>query len=234
MSEINVILIEDDPDLRESLVNIFELSGFYVDAVSCAIDFYKTLNVIRYDVAIIDIGLPDQSGLRIVEFLREKTGLGIIILTAFSTISDRVVGYESGADHYFSKPVNSFELIAAIKSLHSRMAGQLPLINNEEYWRLEKSSWKLVCPEGKSIKLTAKEMGFLSPLMQQPSDTISRITLMHELNYPNDEYGSRSMDSLLRRLRKKVADEMQKELPVQTIRSTGYCFSASAIIMSGG
>lgn len=233
MSEINIILIEDDSNLRESLLKIFELSGFYVDAVSCAMDFYQTLNVIRYDVAIVDLGLPDQSGLRIVEFLREKTGLGIIILTALNTISNRVEGYECGADHYFSKPVNSFELIAAIKNLHDRMAGQLPHIINSNSWRLEKSSWKLASPEGKSIKLTAKEMGFLNPLMQQPSEVISRMELMYELNYPNDEYGSRSMDSLLRRLRKKVTNEMQIELPVQTIRSTGYCFSASAVIMAG-
>jgi len=233
MSEINVIVLEDDSDLRESLVNMLELSGFYVDSVGCAMDFYQILNAVRYDVAIIDIGLPDQSGLTIIEFLRENTGLGVIVLTAKSTISDRVLGYDSGADHYFTKPADGFELVAAIKSLHNRMAGQLPVLSAIDSWRLEKSTWQLVSPEGKAIKLTAKEMSFLNLLMRHHGDCVTRAQLILELGYSGDEYGNRAMDSLLRRLRKKVLDGLYLELPVQTVRSAGYCFSARAIILTG-
>jgi len=233
MIEINVILVEDDDDLRESLAEVLELSGFYVDTVNCAMAFYQTLNIVRYDVAIVDIGLPDQSGLKIVEFLREKTELGIILLTAKSSVEDRVLGYESGADHYFVKPVDSFELMAAIRSLYGRM-GSLPAIAKITHWRLERSSWKLVCPEGQEIKLTAKEMTFLNLLMQQSGECVTRIELLAELAYSDDEFGNRSMDSLLRRLRKKVMEEMHQELPVQTIRASGYCFSAVSVILTGG
>jgi len=234
MTEIKVILVEDDDDLRESLAEVLELSGFHVDTVNCAMAFYQTLNIINYDVALVDIGLPDQSGLKIVEFLREKTGLGIILLTAKSAVADRVLGYESGADHYFVKPVDSFELMAAIRSLHGRMRGPLRTVAEMTHWHLERSTWKLVCPEGKYIKLTAKEMTFLNILMQQSGECVARSRLLDELGYFDDEFGNRSMDSLLRRLRKKVKDEIHKELPVQTIRASGYCFSAMSVILSGG
>ncbi|MBW6453241.1 MAG: response regulator transcription factor, partial [Methyloprofundus sp.] len=180
MTDINVILVEDDDGLRESLAEVLELSGFHVDAVNCAMAFYQTLNLISYDVALVDIGLPDQSGLEIVEFLREKTRLGIILLTAKSTVADRVLGYESGADHYFVKPVDSFELMAVIRNLYGRRVEQLPSVSEMTHWCLERSTWKLICPEGSDIKLTAKEMKLLNRLMQQPGECVMRSQLLNE------------------------------------------------------
>ena len=107
MSDVNVILVEDDIDLRDSLVEMLELSGFYTEGVGSAQEFYQALNTVRYDVAVIDLGLPDQSGLKVVEFLRDKTNMGIIILTARTSLNDRILGYDCGADHFFSKPVDT-------------------------------------------------------------------------------------------------------------------------------
>ena len=90
MSDVNVILVEDDTDLRDSLVEMLELSGFYTQGCSSAQEFYQLLSAVRYDVAVVDLGLPDQSGLKTVEFLREKTNMGIIILTARTSLNDRI------------------------------------------------------------------------------------------------------------------------------------------------
>jgi DNA-binding response OmpR family regulator len=211
---------------------VLELSGIYVDGVASAMEFYQLLHIVRYDVAIIDIGLPDQSGYEIAEFLREKTSLGIIILTAKGELEDRVKGYESGADHFFVKPVDHLELVAAIKSLHGRVSGNLPDVSQAlECWRLNMSSWQLASPDGMALKLTAKEIEFLEKLIEQPDATISRQMVIEELGYPTDDYGNRSLDAMVRRLRKKVFEEFNMDLPLQTVHGVGYCFSASAIIL---
>ena len=234
MNDIHVILVEDEVLLRDSLSEMLELSGIMVDGVGTAMELYQVINTVTFDVAVVDIGLPDQSGLKIVEFLRKNTSTGIILLTAKGTLSDRVEGYNCGADHFFVKPVDSKELIAAIHSLHGRLVNHDKKITKDiSRWRLDKSSWKLVCPEGREVKMTAKEMLFMETLMAQAGETISREVLIKILNYPLDEYGSRSMDAMLRRLRKKCEQSLDNSIPVQTVRTLGYCFSSAAIILNG-
>ena len=234
MNKINVILVEDDDAFRNYLVEIIELSDISADGVNCAMDFYQAINTVKYDVAVIDIGLPDQSGLRIVEFLRENSNIGIILLSGLSSASNRVEGYNCGADHYFVKPVESKELIAAIRNLHTRLIETSPEPEqNIGRWTLDKTSWKLACPEGREVKMTSKEMTFMAALMSCAGENVSRQTLNEILNYPSDEYGNRSMDAMVRRLRKKSAQELQENLPVQTVHAIGYCFSSPAIVLTG-
>ncbi|MFK5947298.1 MAG: response regulator transcription factor [Methylococcales bacterium] len=234
MNDIHVVLVEDEDPLRDSLSELLELSGILVDGARTAIEFYQLINTVRFDVALIDIGLPDQSGLKIVEFLRKNTTMGIILLTARGAIADRIKGYNCGADHFFVKPVDSKELIAAIKSLHTRLITNTSKNeNNVDNWCLDKISWKLICPEGLAVKMTSKEMLFMQIVMAQAGQNISRETLMECLKYPLNEYGSRSMDSMLRRLRKKCEEKLLKTLPIQTVRTVGYCFSSPAIILDG-
>jgi len=233
MSDVNVILLEDDIDLRDSLVEMLELSGFYTDGQNSAQDFYQALNTVRYDVAIIDLGLPDQSGFKVVEFLREKTNMGIIILTARTSLNDRILGYECGADYFFSKPVDNLELIAAIRNLQKRLVGALPNIEEAlECWRLNKSSWRLASPDGRDVELTSKELQFLDILMQQANENVTRQYAMKILGYAEDTYGSRSLDSLVKRLRKKVESALDLELPIRTIHAVGFCFSAPSHIVT--
>jgi len=234
MNDINVVLVEDENSLRESLSELLELSGISVNAVGTAMEFYQVINTDGFDVAIVDIGLPDQSGLKIVEFLRENTNMGVILLTARGSIADRVEGYNCGADHFFIKPVDCKVLIAAIKNLHTRLVNNESKSNkNIKRWCLDKTSWKLICPEGYEVKMTSKEMLFMETIMDEAGKNIAREKLMHFLAYPSTEYGSRSMDAMLRRLRKKCEEELNKTIPVQTVRTIGYCFSSPAIILRG-
>jgi len=234
MNDINVVLVEDENSLRESLSELLELSGILVTGVGTAMEFYQAINTKCFDVAIVDIGLPDQSGLKIVEFLRENTNMGIILLTARGAIADKVEGYNCGADHFFVKPIESKVLIAAIKNLHARLVNNDTKSNKDiKRWCLDKTSWKLICPEGHEVKMTSKEMLFLETIMDAAGKNIAREKLMHFLAYPSTEYGSRSMDAMLKRLRKKCEDELHKTVPIQTVRTVGYCFSSPAIILKG-
>jgi len=232
MKKINVILVEDDDVFRDCLAEMLELSDISVGGVNCAMDFYQAINTNQYDVAIIDIGLPDRSGLRLVEFLRENSNVGIILLSGLSAIENRVEGYNCGADHFFVKPVDSIELIAAINSLYARLS-ESPAVPEDKigHWSLDKTSWKLASPDGHEVKMTAKEMIFMDALMSCAGKNITRQALSDTLNYPADDYGNRSMDAMVRRLRKKSAQELDEHLPVQTVHAVGYCFSSPAIVL---
>lgn len=236
MNEINVILVEDDNSFRTCLSELLELSGISTKGVGCAMEFYQAINAGAYDVAIIDIGLPDQSGLRIVEFLRENSNVGIILLSGHAQASDRVEGYNCGADHYFVKPVETSELVGAIRNLHERLLSIPPDDKHESdigEWSLDKISWILTSPEGRQVNMTAKEMTFMAALMNCAGENVSRQTLNEMLDYQSSEYGNRSMDAMVRRLRKKSAQELQEHLPVQTIHAIGYCFSSPATVLTG-
>jgi len=232
MKKTNVILVEDDDAFRDCLAEILELSDILVSGVNCAMDFYQAINTNQYDVAIIDIGLPDSSGLRLVEFLRENSNMGIILLSGLSAIENRVEGYNCGADHFFVKPVDNVELVAAINSLYARLS-ESPAVLEEKigHWNLDKGSWKLVSPAGLEVKMTAKEMVFMDALMSCAGENITRQDLSNILNYPADDYGNRSMDAMVRRLRKKSAQELGEHLPIQTVHAVGYCFSSPANVL---
>ena len=156
MHKARVLLVEDDKDLRESLVECLELAGLEVEAAGCAMEFYQILSSAdaAFEIAVVDIGLPDQSGFEMTRFLRHNTAMGVIILTARNSIKDRVQGYDSGADLYFVKPIDCLELAAAIRNLSFRMAGRKSEgeTPTSSEWLFEKRHWRLTTPWGKTIK----------------------------------------------------------------------------------
>ena len=124
-SPCNILLVEDDTDLRESILRYLALAGLQAKGAASAKEFYLRLDQASFDVVILDIGLPDQSGFVLADYLRQNTGSGIIILTAHSAIQEKVQGYEAGADLYLVKPIEMEELSAAIKSMASRRTVKL-------------------------------------------------------------------------------------------------------------
>ncbi len=223
-----LILIEDDSELRESLLEFLTLSGLTVTGVGSAIEFYQALNIEHFDIAIVDVGLPDQSGYELSKYLRKNTTMGVIILTARSSAEDRIQGYDAGADLYFVKPVNSQELIAAIRNLIERLNCR----RNEQQeemrkdWFLDKSEWTLTGPNGLICKLTSKELSFLEELISKHGNPVTRESLMIRLDYNPNQYDNRSLDALVLRLRKKIEEKGCHGDPIKTVHAVGYCFSA--------
>jgi DNA-binding response OmpR family regulator len=181
-------------------------------------------------VALVDIGLPDQSGYVLAEYIRANTDMAVIILTARATVDDRVKGYDSGADLYLVKPVDCRELASAVISLAQRQQTRTephqslpPAVEN---WMLCMGTWSLTAPDGSGITLTAKEMQFLELLAATPGRSVMRDTLLTKLYLRHDEYTSRSLDSLVRRLRAKITSVTGEPAPIKTAHAVGYCFSA--------
>lgn len=223
-----VILVEDDTDLRNMLVDELKYEGIEVDSVGSSIELYQTLIQNQYHIALLDVGLPDQSGLEVAQYLRDKTQLGIIMLTAMGTEQDRISGYRAGADLYFVKPVDCNELAAAINNLYARLYSQT-IQNNADplEWHLNSQTWELTSPNKVTLKLTTKEIGFLEVLVNSDEDVVSRNTLLTELNYNADgHYGNKALEVMVNRLRKKIRDVTQGEAPIKTIHAVGYYFSS--------
>ena len=231
--QVKVILVEDDRDLRESMLECLNLAGLDVKGVGSCLEFYRALAVSSFSIAVVDLGLPDQNGYVLVEYIRKNTTMGVIILTARDTVAARVQGYDSGADLYLAKPTDWRELSAAIINLAARLGNRASLTSPatiSESWRLARPSWQLVTPSGLAIRLTAKEMQFMTCLAESHGKPVRRETLLATLGYGEDEYANRAMDSLVRRLRRKVEGNRNLQSPIKTIHSVGYCFSAPIII----
>ena len=227
-SVIRVLVVEDDNDLRESVVEYLGIAGFVASGAKNAAEFYNLVISDDWDVIVVDIGLPDQSGYVVVEYLRANTNIKVIILTARDAVEDRVRGYDCGADIYLIKPADCRELAAAINSLAHRQtirAEPQPSAAGE-VWGLARSTWSLLGPDGAVVSLTGKETQFLELLAVIPGSPVSRDHLLTKLYLRHDEYTSRSLDSLVRRLRAKIMATTETPIPIKTVHAVGYCFSA--------
>ena len=222
-----IIVVEDDPDLLESVLEYLHIKQFNVAGAANALEFYKRLSSEKFDLAIVDLSLPDGDGLELVEHLRRHIGLGVIILTAQGGTAQKIRGYHCGADYYFVKPVEMAELVAAIHNLLSRLgpkAEVTPLPGNS--WCLHCQDWTLVGPQQQQIEITGKEMTFLQELVAVNGETVTRTHLLQQLSYPLEgPYGGRCLDTLVARLRKKIKSATGF-MPIKTVHALGYRFSS--------
>jgi DNA-binding response OmpR family regulator len=236
-----IIIVEDDRDFRESIVEYLVLAGFEVTGVESALEFYRSISQQHFKVVILDIGLPDQNGLVLAEYVRNNTDMRIVMLTAQSGLESRISAYEAGADIYLIKPIDFAELSASLKSILGRIDAQepvkqeaatepVPMVTEAKTWTLVRSDWALLTPEGSDIRLTAKEFDFIERIAQSPKTVVLRHELLTILDYENNEYGNRALDALIHRLRRKN-EGARNGIPVKTVHGSGYCFSAPVVIV---
>jgi len=224
-----IIIVEDDSDLRDSIIKYLRLKGYDVTGVGTALDFYAEVAADNYAVAILDLALPDQDGLVISQYIRSNTGMRILMLTARTSVEDRLAGYESGADVYLLKPVDFRELAASLENLFGRLerdASSSITGNKMEkgYWRLNGEDWALESPEGDVMKMTSKEYQFLYALAEASGQIVSREELLKILGYALNESSNRSLESLVYRLRKKISPTL--DTPIRTASGSGYTFTS--------
>jgi len=233
MSEkTRIILVEDDGDLRESLIEYLILAGYQVEGVGSGLEFYRNLALQSFDIAVVDLRLPDQDGVVLVEYARKNSEMGLIILTARDAVEDRVNGYEAGADIYLVKPVDGRELAAAISSLATRRreSSTGPGTTPPLCWQLDLGAWTLTAPTGACTALTGKELQFMEQLAECPGRPVERDTILLNLYASQDEAASRALESLVRRLRAKIAGTVDAASPIKTFHAVGYSFAAELLV----
>jgi DNA-binding response OmpR family regulator len=146
-----ILLLDDESELREEVGDFLRTAGHSVDEAGSIRQFRRYVPSRAYDVLVIDRALPDGEGLELVAELRaEGLRSGIVVFTARDASRDRIIGYESGADHYLTKPIRLDELAAVVNALARRVAPRAG-------WRLDSSEWSLWSPDGAPVRLTAQE-----------------------------------------------------------------------------
>ena len=217
-----IYIVEDDQNIREIESFALKNSGYQIQDFSCAKDFYRALKDKTPDLAILDIMLPDEEGMEILQKLRrnpETRRLPIMMVTAKTTEMDRVKGLDLGADDYMSKPFGVMELISRVKALLRRSMGetQEKLLTVEEI--LLDDERHQVFVNDKPCELTYKEYELLRLFMQNRGMVLSRDVIMDRIWETNCDVESRTLDVHLKTLRAKLGDSAKH---IKTIRNVGY------------
>lgn len=224
---IEVILLEDEPVLRAELGEFLAQTGYAPQCVASLAEWERHFDVRRHRLAVIDIGLPDGSGLALIQRLRQDgQQLGIVVFSAHNTSADRIDGLATGADHYLGKGCDLDELEATLAAL----ARRLGLQSSQARWRLELGPQRLQPPGVPPIALSRQDALVLQCLMRAEGQSVSRRQIVQALGGNVLDYDQRRLDTQMRRLRRKVQEESGQMLPVKTLRGSGYCFYAPAAV----
>jgi DNA-binding response OmpR family regulator len=228
-------VLEDDPQLREGIILPgLRYFGFEVTGAGSAVELYRHMLSQRFDMVVLDIGLPGEDGLSVVKHLREVSSLGIVMLTGNTGMDDHVSALTRGADAFLNKPVNIEVLAATLHSVARRLAvgpdtdSRAIPVGNSGQWHLDTDDWCLVTPSGQVLPLTAPERCILRLLMAGRSEPVSREQLIGALTCDIHEFDPHRLEMMVHRLRRKAQDAASQPLPLLTLRGLGYLFSSDS------
>jgi DNA-binding response OmpR family regulator len=226
-----LLLVDDDAQLAAMLHEFMELHGFSVVVVGDGESALDQLAEIQPDLVILDVMLPGMNGFDVLEKLRQTHDLPVIMLTARGEEPDRILGLMRGADDYLPKPFNPLELAARVKAILKRTSSITKTPSDElKAGSLELNlTRKEFYAHGKQVPLTAAEMRVLEQLLRHPDEVISRARLTElALNRPIEAY-DRSIDTLISKLRRKLADAGISKQCIRSLRGHGYVLDSDAI-----
>jgi len=220
---MRVLLIEDETALREGLAAKLRKEGYAVDVAPNALEGAFLGLEYAIDVAIVDIGLPDRSGIEIIkEWRAAGRKFPVLILTARARWQDKVAGLEAGADDYLVKPFEVEELLARLRALVRRAAGWAEPVLRAGTLSMNTATQQ-VTVAGKEVELTAYEYRVLEYLMLHAGEVVSKTTLTEHLYSQDFDRDSNVLEVLIGRLRRKL-DPDRSTGPIETLRGRGYRF----------
>lgn len=214
---MRILIVEDDIDLNRQLVKAFTEAGYAVDKAKDGEEGYYLGDTEPYDAIVLDIGLPKMDGFSVLEqWRRSGKTMPVLILTARDAWNDKVRGFDSGADDYVPKPFHIEEILARVRALLRRSAGQA---TNEFVCgslQLDAKSSR-VTVDGNPVKLTSHEYRLLSYMMHKMDKVVSRTELIEHIYDQDFDRDSNTIEVFIGRLRKKLGVEM-----LETVRGLGY------------
>jgi DNA-binding response OmpR family regulator len=218
---MRLLVIEDEARLAGILKAKLSDCGFAVDIAGAAADAGAALELINYDVAILDLGLPDGDGLAVLAFARRigKT-FPILILTARDAVDDRVAGLDAGADDYLTKPFAMTELIARIKALLRRPGGVLGITLEAGNLRLDTIGRELMVA-GNPVRLSRQELAILEQMMRRFGRIVPKAVLEEKLYGIGEEPDSNTIPVHVHYLRRQL-QAAGASLIIHTVRGVGY------------
>ena len=239
----SLLVVEDDPFQRETVCAYLVNQGFAVEGVADGAAFRAAAGRAMPDAALVDIGLPGgEDGFSLARWLRgQSPTVGIIMLTAATDLVDRVVGLESGADDYVTKPFEPRELLARLRAVMRRSGGEAKpapsVLETLPPHRvrigaavLDLRTGVLRTADGKDDQLTESEFGLLKLFVENPNRALHRDWLLERTSGEEEpEAFDRAIDLRIMRLRRKVERHAARPMALRTVRGVGYLFDPDAL-----
>ena len=216
----HILVVDDDDRIRELVKQYLEENNFLVTTAIDASDAKKKINIIKFDILILDVMMPGKSGLSLTKEIKQNSSIPIILLTAKGETSDRIKGLELGADDYLGKPFEPKELLLRIKNILNKIKKVLlddAIYIGNALVNLKKSNIKI---KNKYLKINPQEKMILEKMLELPGKIFSRDDIGKIINISKE----RTIDVMITRLRQKVESNPKNPKYLQTIRGSGYVF----------
>jgi len=214
----HVLVVDDDDRIRELVKQYLEKNNFLVTSAKDSLDAKKKLDILKFDILILDIMMPGQSGLSLTKEIKKNNSTPIILLTAKDEKRDRIKGLELGADDYLGKPFEPKELLLRINNILYKI--KKPILPNEFY--IGKTIINLkkleINMNDKVKKMNPQEKKVLEKMLESPGKIFSRDDIGKIINILKE----RTIDVIITRLRQKIESNPKNPKYLQTIRGSGY------------
>ena len=214
----HILVVDDDNRIRELVKEYLLEKDFLVTTAKDALDAKEKLEIVKFDIIILDIMMPGESGLSLTQHIKKNNSIPIILLTAKGETQDRIEGLELGADDYLGKPFEPKELLLRIKNILNKITK--PILSDEIYIgdalvNLRKLNIKI---NNKIKKINPQEKKVLEEMLDSPGKVFSRSAIGKIINISKE----RTIDVMITRLRQKIEINPKNPKYLQTIRGSGY------------
>ena len=214
----HILVVDDDDRIRELVKEYLEENNFLVTTAKDSFDAKKKIEIIKFDILILDIMMPGESGLSLTREVKKNSSIPIILLTARGETKDRIEGLELGADDYLGKPFEPKELLLRIKNILNKI--QNPILPDEIFIGDAKINLKKlnINANNKTTKINPQEKKVLEKMLKFPGKVFSRQDIGKIISISKE----RSIDVMITRLRQKIESNPKNPKYLQTIRGSGY------------
>jgi len=231
----HILIVDDDRDIRDLIADYLKKNGLRVTVAANGKQMRALLDTMPVDLVVLDVMMPGDDGLTLCREMRsgKHKAIPVLMLTARSEETDRIIGLEMGADDYLIKPFVARELLARIKAIlrRTRMlppnlviteAGRILAFGS---WKLDTSARHLVDSAGVVVALSGAEYRLLRVFLDHPQRVLNRDQLLNLTQGRDAELFERSIDLLVSRVRQRLNDGARDQTYIKTVRSEGYVFS---------
>ncbi len=215
----HILVVDDDRRIRDLIKSYLSERGFRVSTAGDAAAAREAMNGLSFDLLVLDVMMPGESGLELARNLREESSVPILILSALAEPVNRIDGFQSGGDDYLVKPFEPEELVLRIQSILRRSEVARPVLSEvklgESVFHVERGELRR---SGQVVRLTTREQELLRLFAKRPGEPISR----SDLSQNGADESARAVDVQINRLRRKIEPDPAAPTYLQTVRGAGY------------
>ena len=214
---MRVLLVEDDRMIGQAVLDALRGQNYAADWVRDGAMADAALATAQYDLVLLDLGLPQRDGLAVLRGLRGRgSRVPVLVVTARDAVTDRIAGLDAGADDYVLKPFDVDELLARVRALIRRSAGQAEPVYSHKGVTLDPATREATV-EGRPVTLSSREWAVLEPMLLRPGVVFSRRQLEEKLYGWREDISSNAVEVYVHGLRKKLGPDL-----IRTVRGLGY------------